>query len=102
MRIILERGLGRLELLEHLTDRNPPTDPGAINAATNFCAFKIVNTKHWIATKVLVEPFVLRCIAERIDEHRYEAGRSRNHSLVSKRTARKVSTASSAGVFAKV
>ena len=49
-----KRSLGSFELLEHLTDRNSTGNPVAINATANFFALKIVDSKHRVATPVLV------------------------------------------------
>ena len=97
-----KRGLGGVELCEYLTDRNSAADQVAIDATSNLFTLKIMNPKHRVAAPMFIEPFVLRCITERVDEHGYETGRSRNNFIVNKRTACKIFAAHSARVFAEM
>lgn len=97
-----KRSPGRIELCEDLADWNGAGDAIAINATANFFAFQVVNPKHRIAAPVFIETFVLRCVTERIDEHRHEVGRSRDNFVINKRTACKASTTRSARVFTEM
>ena len=97
-----KRGFGGLELLEHLADWNSSGDSIAIDATANFLAFKIVDSKNWVAAIVFVEPFEMSSGAEGVDEHRHEISRCCNYLSVGKRTACEVTTARSARVLAEM
>lgn len=97
-----KRGFRGPELFEHLADWDSTGDAVAIDSTTNFFAFEIVDAKNGIAAKILIEAFVLRRVAKRVNKYRHKISRGCNNLFVSERTAREITTSRSAWVLSEM